>query len=223
MKVEYFESSQRYTAFTMVEILITISIVGVVAMLTIPAINRAVQDMEFKNAWKETFSTFNQAFTQILSENGGSFAGLCPNDSSIKSCTAGYFSKYLKLTPTTGVYTWYNYDGTDGFQLSCNSSTICPLKNLPGYFLPNGTFVYFRYLGGYDCNYSAGWSDPAFTGLGSIACTYIYIDINGFKGPNTIGRDVYMFWVTPYKLLLSARKDLDTLGYGLGREAILGK
>lgn len=224
MKVKDLCKNKRYHAFTLAEVLITIVIIGIVAVLTIPALNKAIQDMEFKNAWKETFSSFNQAFTRILTENGESFANLCPNDSPSKSCTADYFSKYLKLTSATGTYSWYNYDGTDGFQLSCSSSTVCPLKNLPGYFLPNGTFVYFRYLGGYDCNYYAGWADPAFTGLGSIACTYIYVDVNGFiKGPNTIGRDVYMFWVTPHKLLLSARNDLDTLGYGRGREAILGK
>ena len=55
--------------FTLSEILITLVIIGVIAAMVIPALNNQVQDMEYKTAYKKSFSELSQIFAQALAES----------------------------------------------------------------------------------------------------------------------------------------------------------
>ena len=34
-----------------------------------------------------------------------------------------------------------------------------------------------------------------------VACGWIVIDVNGFNGPNTVGKDIFCFWVRENQLI----------------------
>lgn len=58
-------------AFTLAEMLITLTIVGVVAALTIPALLNYTKEQELKTVWKKTFAIYSSAFQKMASDNGG--------------------------------------------------------------------------------------------------------------------------------------------------------
>lgn len=55
--------------FTFAEILITLGIIGVVAAITIPILQKTFQEMEYKTAYKKAYSDLNQAFRTVQSNN----------------------------------------------------------------------------------------------------------------------------------------------------------
>lgn len=55
--------------FTLAEILITLGIIGIVASLTIPVIQKAVAEQAFKTSYKKAYSTISQAFIKAQGDN----------------------------------------------------------------------------------------------------------------------------------------------------------
>src|SRR5574344_3139527 len=95
---KYLGNSQRYTAFTLAEVLITLGIIGVVAAMTIPTLihQKNVQTAETK--LKKFYSTMSQA-TQLLQAEYGDYSNWSPSDSDdIKPWFDEYLSKVLKYT-----------------------------------------------------------------------------------------------------------------------------
>ncbi|MDD3150466.1 MAG: hypothetical protein PHV68_06490, partial [Candidatus Gastranaerophilales bacterium] len=66
----------------------------------------------------------------------------------------------------------------------------------PGLILNNGSLMRF-YLNKSDCSYPRG----DYTG-----CGHLYIDINGFKKPNIIGKDVFIAIITSNTLIPSGAR-----------------
>ena len=53
---------KKIFAFTLSEVLITLTIIGIVAAITLPVLNNELQDMEYKAALKKNYSVLQQAF-----------------------------------------------------------------------------------------------------------------------------------------------------------------
>lgn len=177
----------REKGFTLSEILITLSIIGIVASMTIPALMNNIQDMQYKVAWKKAYSIMSQASLQVLSENGGTFKNLCGFFDS--KCLKDKYAPYLNTSKlcdswnggTYGacwVHTGYYLDGTDLTDYDWDA-----VNSRAGAILNNGTFVLFMYQ--YNDGYK-NWAINPYFG-------YVYVDINGFKGPNIISKDIYGF------------------------------
>jgi len=56
------------SAFTLAEVLITLTIIGVLAAMTIPTLMNNINNMQYKIAYKKAYSEFSQAFLQAISE-----------------------------------------------------------------------------------------------------------------------------------------------------------
>ena len=56
--------------FTLSEVLIALTIIGVVAALTVPALIQRTQKQEYVSALQKAYSTLSQATQQIIAENG---------------------------------------------------------------------------------------------------------------------------------------------------------
>lgn len=60
-------------AFTLSEILLVLSVIGVVASLTIPTLTKSSQDQAQKTAFKKAYSVASQAWMQVVAENPNTY------------------------------------------------------------------------------------------------------------------------------------------------------
>jgi len=170
-------------AFTLAEILITLLIIGVIASLTIPGLISDTQDQQYKAAWRKTYSDLDQATKRIMTDNGGSLSGVCSETIGMDRCACirDKLTNYLNYVKTCnyGASGCFHQHGGDFKKLSGDpfyspsSSWVCGT----GLVLNNGTLI--------DIDY---WSD---VWTASNPYVYIMVDINGSKGPNTVGKDIF--------------------------------
>mgnify|MGYP001089328034 CR=1 FL=1 len=169
-------------AFTLAEILITLGIIGVVAAITMPALITNYQKQVTVSQLKKSYSVLNQALQKSIQENGD----LSNWESIDGEPEVKYLLPYLKVVDfkkdrwnirKTGYEIMKsNGDGTSQFWTS-------GLSKGP-YMLSDGTILIFMNF----LNYS-----PMYNAL------YILVDLNGFKGPNRIGRDIFVFTLSKAK------------------------
>jgi prepilin-type N-terminal cleavage/methylation domain-containing protein len=182
------------SAFTLAEVLITLGIIGVVSAITLPSVIKSYQKQVTVNKLKKIYSTLSQIVTRSYAENGSPFESLSGKTVTVEE-TKEFFKTY-----------WLPY---------FNSPNVAE----DGKSLYPTTTPYY-YLGGdlqpasYDTRYSWGrilfstadgiimqasimeWKNsdagyyPVFNSV-----VLVTVDINGLKGPNTLGKDVFSFYV----------------------------
>jgi len=178
--------------FTLSEVLITLVIIGIIAAMTIPTLINKTQNNEFVSKFKKNYSVFSQATRLITMEEGNPKGGWASSTSNIYNM----YKKHLNIAKDCG-------NGRGCFaQLASNcTGTVCGFKayntgnpsinnyelnqSFYKFILSDGTQVAFNDGNYPDCNHDEHGS----TGM----CSAIIIDVNGEKGPNTWGRDVYYF------------------------------
>ncbi len=164
----------KKTAFTLAEVLITLGIIGVVAALTLPTVITNYQKQETIVQLKKAYTTLSNVSKLSQVENGE--MQTWDNDllfqKDIKKYVQTYYLPYFQGEKSL---TWIDKDYkitnlANGTVLSAVSdSYIASVKSLDGQlFLFNKTQEGQGYL-------------------------WIFADINGVKGPNRVGRDVFVF------------------------------
>ena len=187
----------KRVAFTLAEVLITLGIIGVVAALTIPTLNKKINAIYVKTRLKQTFAIITQAMKYTQNEFGDletwGFNGDW-NSTHDMDIFSGYFNRYLKITLDCGytnekgcVVNAPNYE-IDGQPNSVNYAT-CTKPYYYKLLLQNGASLYYR-----TGNRPEDGGDPN--------KMYIFIDVNGQKGPNTWGRDIFEYSSTKFTLNL---------------------
>jgi prepilin-type N-terminal cleavage/methylation domain-containing protein len=179
-EVKIFARKYSYiSGFTLAEVLITLLIIGVVSSLVIPAIMNDTQEAEYRAAWKKAYAEVDQATRLIMMDNGGILKGLCNNgdDNCLRNNYAAFLSYTKKCNDgeTAGIC-WHsanNWKTLKGDPLNWGLGA--------GLVLSNGT-LFFTSLISKNC------STPY--GIFNI-CGEMAVDINGFKGPNQIGKDIF--------------------------------
>lgn len=168
--------------FTLAEVLITLLIIGVVASLTIPAIMNNTKDAEYNTGIKKAYADLSSAIKIIQVNNGGSVAKVgadggstghmeLRNDfCSVMTCVKKDMATNIFSGITYKLYEAGNWGGT--FNISIDMAAI----------LSNGSLLYFQ-----------SYNSCTMNGLN--VCGYIDIDINGTKGPNMWGKDLYEFYI----------------------------
>ena len=190
--------------FTLAEILITLTVIGVVAALTIPTLLQNTNQAELKTALKRDFADLSQATLSIKNDLGGSFVNAFPGDwtgsESLKNAFKGKLS-YIK--ECRGTTTWGG-SGTGASAEGCwhganewqaLSGAKLAEETPSGLILSNGTLMFFiseRSNCTLDLNPYGGTYKR---------CGFIDIDVNGFKKPNTMGKDIFEFSVTSDTLI----------------------
>lgn len=174
--------------FTLAEVLITLSIIGIVAALTVPSLVKDFKETQYKIAWKKAFSMVSQAGLALAAEHGGDLAEVYPSEKrasenaiTIRRDLARYLGGYLKTCN------------------SCDQSKkICfpdhkPLNkhsgSVHGSCSGNGSGVSAILKNGMSINITD--PDPACGTAPNWICFGIQIDVNGTKGPNIIGKDMF--------------------------------
>lgn len=84
--------------FTLTEVLITLGIIGVVAAMTLPAINRNIENKERVPAVKKAYSIISQATLMAVKDNGdASTWTIADHDIAITDKIYSYYKPYLKI------------------------------------------------------------------------------------------------------------------------------
>lgn len=175
-------------AFTLAEVLLTLTIVGIIASLTIPELICSMKESEYKIRWKKAYSAVNQAFIYASQDIGSpitedAFLGLPVSERIV------LFEKISKQ---------FNVIRNCGYR---NSGAACYIE--PGH--PD--FDYVNAFGVPMATCKIDWgkvfgagqfqlADGMFlmtgggNGGGSDA-VYVWVDTNGpKKGPNQAGKDL---------------------------------
>lgn len=159
-------------AFTLAEVLITLGIIGVVAAITLPIIITKYQKKETVERLKKVYTNLSQAIIMSEADNG-------PIEYwNFSTTSALFFEKYLqKYIPNilniryADIMNEVKYKRPNG-NIETNFTALSAGAMVVS--LKDGTLFYISNSGVY--NYKA-----------------IYIDINGMKKPNIIGRDFFGF------------------------------
>ncbi len=179
----------RKAAFTMAEVLITLGIIGIVAAMTLPTVINRAQRKILTQQFKKSYATVQNAINLAQSEWGAPYECYWLK----KSANAGYYldqcsafwDAFLKNVKVIQKCDGDDYDchpkyktkaevlAEGGEVLNPSCSIDFPYANF--YILNDGTYIIIN-------NNNPGTSHHQI---------YFAIDINGSKGPNKWGYDLY--------------------------------
>lgn len=197
-------------AFTLAEVLITLTIIGVIAALTIPALINNYQKQTYVTQLKKAYSQINEALKLLSIDKDCTDDLKCTGlfDTTTTNTTLGdELVKYLKIYKNCqalanqdcqAANTNPNYDGSDVNIYHLNEWGYYSFITADG-----ASFLVFNLR--QNCSDSVAVST---LGYASQYCGFIYVDVNGpQKGPNYMGRDTFSFFITNGKgaLLYPAR------------------
>jgi prepilin-type N-terminal cleavage/methylation domain-containing protein len=176
--------NKRNKGFTLAEVLITLSIIGVVAALTIPALTKSYEKMQFNAAFKKEYSTISQATLMIAADNSGTLDG---KFSYLNFQTQ--FCQYLKCVKTcsnsANTPCWH----ADGETYQLNGTQTNRAVQGAAILKDGARAAFYDMMSLSDraCNKTAGSYHNA--------CGFVLIDVNGSKGPNTYGKDIFSIYI----------------------------
>ena len=215
----------RFKAFTLAEVLITLSIIGIVAAMTLPTLVQKKQDKELISMTRKVYADINNAFLLsqqdygVIGDNSFLF-NATDNALTIAKNLAKYFNgaKVCEKPSQKGCSQYYyelsyatkRYGSDDTLEAYSNSNPRIILNN--GAIIgiqtnKSGCQVREYEAIDYDENglviKNPDGTVSTHTYLSSN-CGNLTFDVNGNKKPNQFGRDAYGFWVNRNKLKPSA-------------------
>ena len=184
--------------FTLAEVLITLTIIGIVAALTIPTLINNVNEAGYTSACKNTFSLLSNAVSMAASNNQG-MLHTGPNFTTAENFRNDFCNILgcTKLTNSSETAPLINnqLDYKDSTDTSYNGMIgyVEPIASgLVGAYLNNGSYLAFMSYS--DCT-GGGDYVPGNPGYSTNICADIVVDINGTQGPNMSGEDTFFFHV----------------------------
>lgn len=200
-----YKNKEKYLAFTLAEVLITLLVIGGVAAITITILVNSYQKTQYATSLRKIYSQFNHVLSQFASDNG------CPGD---LKCTGFFDSGSNALTIGGALVKYFKVAKDCGVNqnLGCMPSTVN--NNFDGSGTTTnmdsgawGTGPHYRFITldgvGVDivfdgsCLSCSQDKSANYTGNLKQTCTWVKFDINGpAKGPNYSGRDIFIFWIS---------------------------
>ena len=170
--------------------MLVISIIGIVASYTIPSLVASIDNQTNSARFKKTFSVLSQASIRVLIDNGGSFIGSFVDEDDLRDQFTKYIIVTKKCDDNTGAglcwhnnYEWQYLNGT-----LINDNRVTDSRAI----MNDNVLLVFD-LEDANCTFVDG-------NLTNI-CGRIYVDINGFKKPNTVGKDIFRIWIVKNKIV----------------------
>ena len=178
-------NNSRKIAFTLAEVLITLGIIGVVAAMTMPSLITAKQEKATISTIKKNYSIFANALLMAQNDNGELYTWGITKDADGLNLVSSNLKPYLKIIEDCGV----------GEKSDCAPGDNGKFKDLTGrkrtedfsssdyysFRLNDGTAVAIQLKTKAECISSES------------SCMNFYIDTNGKKYPNTLGKDIFYF------------------------------
>ena len=179
----------KKSAFTLAEVLITLGIIGVIAAITIPTLVTNYQKKVTVNRLKKNYATISQMFTKAINDYGDpsgwsfDFGEMGEGNSNINAVlpivAKKYFLPYLDVMDDCGIScakvpNTYRY---------MNNALVNQFHTRLFYtmFLKDESIIFLSV------------NSNGNTGL--LSDLIIYVDLNGLKAPNVIGKDVFGYYL----------------------------
>ena len=173
--------SLKSAAFTLAEVLVTLGIIGVVSAMTVPTLMQNYQRQSYVTQLHKVYNEMSQVFQQMMTDRNA----LNLKETGLLNTTeqaTETFKNYLKVVQDCG----NNFSPC--FASEYHSTTGSSIKTVEAnwwsssFVLADGAAIGLHGL----IDYSAGNV--------SYPYGYMYVDINGAKGPNIAGRDFFLFY-----------------------------
>ncbi|MBO6086741.1 type II secretion system protein, partial [bacterium] len=198
----------KKSAFTLAEVLITLGVIGVVASITLPTLIKEYNKHAWVNALKQNYSLLNQGFKKMMADDGVEFIA----DTEVwramtYDCYHGYIvsldqcknfypqlGKYFKIVSIEDISGKYKFKVNTTEYTAGPSATGQPKNH--AMYLSNGAMIW-RYYFYKNPNISSNCD--AIHNAGGHMCGLagdFYIDVNGNRGPNELGKDIFYFYIT---------------------------
>ena len=156
--------------FTLAEVLVTLGIIGVVSAMTVPTLMQNYQRKSYVTQLHKVYNELQQGLLQFQTDNNA----INYREAGINSQEAAeaFFEKYFKIVQkcTDDSCVGDSYTNMGGHSTNVERPVY--------YVLANGASVGFAY------------ADRSINFL-----LMLYVDVNGKKGPNIAGRDMFAVYV----------------------------
>lgn len=173
--------------FTLAEVLITLTIIGVVSALTVPNLYAYYQKQQYVTQLKKVYTEISQAIKLLMADEGINKITLsdtlycnyddgCDYDQALQRLGNNFLKKYFKVIKDCGK--------EDNSRRECFSNNT---KTISGGD-PSNPASSSSY-----CIITAGEYSLCLTPATNDSAIYVLTDINGLKNPNISGRDVFAF------------------------------
>ena len=200
-------------AFTMAEILLSLTIIGVVAAITLPSLTGNINERTWNTQRKALYARFSQAIALMPSLNG--YGTDNPDTAAETFVTAG-LSKVLKINnicdsehledcgiPSkmtklsgaiiseipTNLYAYNsNFSATDSTETHLGHNFSVANTNAAAFETANGESILVYYNPA--CSYNIDLEGADYIYMQNSLCANFLYDLNGTKGPNTVGKDI---------------------------------
>ena len=193
---------EKRSAFTLAETLITLAIIGVVAAMTIPSLVQKYQERVTVTKLKKVHSVLNNALRLSVANHGeinnwgldltGHFE-VTEDTPQEEIDTNRKNAIYLKRKIVENLKVT---NSCENYETCCgHEQTRCSLDGqvydrwCAGTFLADGSIIRGVTLLSADCSSKRG-DDKLLQNI----CGQIFVDVNGLKSPNAIGKDVFIFY-----------------------------
>lgn len=210
--------------FTLAEVLITLVIIGVIAAMTIPVLQANYTESERVSKVKKNYSILSNAISRVKIDGSDDILDISGNGSytELQQWFDDSLKPYLVLSKvcyhTDGCWNDTGTKYLNGLLASTNSSGVGDASITAS--LNDGTLINLSFMSREQIAQYFGIDTEC---KHSIA---IYFDINGFKQPNTFGKDIYVAVFTEDGLVVPYRDrtlydiDKDCSASGLGFSCI---
>ena len=178
--------------FTLAEILITLGVVGIIASLTMPALQTSVQKQSIGPALAKAINTLENANKMLLTQqNARNLTEVCvdiKNGEDVLEANSNYFNclAFHNVIRATRENPFTN-DNLRDFNLNDpganNAANSLPKTDTGTKYTSDDGITYYTW--------NDSWSNVnAPTPYHNVSYT-VYVDVNGPKQPNAIGRDLF--------------------------------
>ena len=185
-KVAYYKGLR---GFTLAEVLVTLGIIGVVSAMTVPTLMQNYQKKSYVTQLHKVYNEMSQAAIQFQTDRNA----VNLKEAGLNSQTAAeeFIEKYFKIVQKCGTDKTPCFEEKSNYKKLSGNQLTAWTTPMTHYVIASGASIGVRY-----------------NSSNEMICE-IYVDVNGKKGPNIVGRDLFPIFLYNNGLIDDANEQLN--------------